>query len=330
MEEIAVSVLCLVYNHEKYLRKCLDGFVTQKTDFKFEVLIHDDASTDNSADIIREYEAKYPDIIKPIYQTENQYSKKLPGGITGNFQIPRAKGKYIAFCEGDDYWCDEYKLQKQFDVMEANPECHFCAHKVCAIKENGESLNQYYPKFALDTGAIKTERFMEILGIAYSFQTSSHFVRMTDMKEYINNPPEFVKAADVGDVPLMLYFGLLGDVYYIDEIMSCYRKSSVGSWSSRMKSDSKKWLAHCNSMVKMYDAFNELTSYKYEKQLLPRRKEYYLSKCALDLDKRENAKVLLKKENRDFLKRHSIKYRVYVVLKAYAPKVVDFYYRICK
>ena len=330
MEEIAVSVVCLVYNHEKYLRKCLEGFVNQKTNFKFEVLIHDDASTDNSADIIREYETKYPDIIKPIYQTENQYSKKLPGGITGNFLIPRAKGKYIAFCEGDDYWCDEYKLQKQYDVMESNPNCHFCVHKVCAIKENGESLNQYYPKFALDTGAIKTERFMEILGIAYSFQTSSYFIRTADMKEYVNNPPEFVKAADVGDEPLMLYFGLLGDVYYIDEIMSCYRKSSVGSWSSRMKSDSKKWLAHCNSMVKMYDAFNELTSYKYEKQLLPRRKEYYLSKCALDLDKRENAKVLLKKENRDFLKRYSIKNRVYIVLKAYAPKIVDFYYRINK
>lgn len=330
MEEIAVSVLCLVYNHEKYLRKCLDGFVNQKTNFKFEVIINDDASTDKSADIIREYEEKYPDIIKPIYQTENQYSKKLPGGITGNFLIPRAKGKYLAFCEGDDYWCDEYKLQKQYDVMESNPNCHFCVHKVCAIKENGESLNQYYPKLALDTGAIKTERFMEILGIAYQFQTSSYFIRTADMKEYVNNPPEFVKVADVGDEPMMLYFGLLGDVYYIDEIMSCYRKSSVGSWSSRMKSDSKRWLFHCNSMVKMYDAFNELTANKYEKQLSPRRKEYYLSKCTLSLDNPENAKILLKKENREFLKRHSIKNRVYIVLKAYAPKIVDFYYGIGK
>ena len=328
MEEIAVSVLCLVYNHEKYLRKCLDGFVNQKTNFKFEVIIHDDASTDNSVDIIKEYETKYPDIIKPIYQTENQYSKGVK--ITNTILFPRARGKYIAFCEGDDYWCDEHKLQKQYDVMESNSECHFCVHKVRIIEENGELLNQYYPGLALGAGTIKTEHFMEILGNTYPFQTSSYFIRMTDMKEYLNNTPEFVNVADVGDVPMMLYFGHLGDVYYIDEIMSCYRKSSVGSWSSKTYLNSKKWLSHCNTMVEVYDAFNEFTDNKYEKQLLPRRKVCYLTKYALNLDDPENAKILLKKENRDFLKRHSIKYRVYVVLKAYAPKLVDFYYRISK
>ena len=330
MEEIAVSVVCLVYNHEKYLRKCLDGFVTQKTNFKFEVLIHDDASTDNSADIIREYEAKYPDIIKPIYQSENQYSKKLPGGITGNILIPRAKGKYLSFCEGDDYWCDEYKLQKQYDVMESNPECHFCVHKVCAIKENGESLNQYYPKFALDTGAIKTERFMEILGITYPFQTSCHFLKASDMKEFLTSPPEFVKVADVGDEPLMLYFGLLGDVYYIDEIMSCYRVNSVGSWTSRVNSDSKKRSAHCTSMLEMYDAFNEFTANKYEKQLSQKRKDCFTLKCVLCLDDKKDLKILLKKGKRYCSKIGYIKLRVYLFLMAYAPKILDFYYKMQK
>lgn len=324
MEEIAVSVLCLVYNHEKYLRKCLDGFVMQKTNFKFEVIVHDDASTDHSADIIKEYENKYPDIIKAIYQTENQYSKGVK--ISHVYMYPRAKGKYVASCEGDDYWCDEYKLQKQYDVMEANPNCHLCVHKVCAIKENGETLNQYYPGFEVSVGVISTERFMEILGVRYPFQTSSYFRRTVDMKEYVNNPPKFVQVADVGDVPLMMYLGLLGDVYYLDEIMSCYRKNSVGSWSSTQKTDSKKWFLHCESMVEMYDEFNKLTENKYKEQLKPRRKEYYLTKCVLDLDKRENARVLLKRENREFFRRHSLKNRVYIVLKAYVPKLVDFFY----
>jgi len=92
----------------------------QKTNFPVEILIHDDASTDGTADIIREYEAQYPDIIKPIYQTENQYSKGIK--ISQVYQFPRAKGKYIALCEGDDYWIDPYKLQKQVDFLEANPE----------------------------------------------------------------------------------------------------------------------------------------------------------------------------------------------------------------
>ena len=98
----------------------------QKTNFAFEVLVHDDASTDGTADIIREYENKYPDLIKPIYQSENQFSQKK--GIMRNFQYPRVKGKYIALCEGDDCWISANKLQKQVDFMETNPECTLICH----------------------------------------------------------------------------------------------------------------------------------------------------------------------------------------------------------
>src|SRR5690625_3999133 len=103
MNKQIVSISCITYNQSSYIRQCLDGFLMQKCNFKFEVLIHDDASTDNTADIIKEYQAKYPDIIKPIYQAENQYSKGVRG-INIRFNFPRAQGKYIALCEGDDYW----------------------------------------------------------------------------------------------------------------------------------------------------------------------------------------------------------------------------------
>ena len=113
-----VSVICLAYNHEKYIRKTLEGFVKQKTNFSVEYIIHDDASTDSTASIVREFEEKYPDLIKPIYQKENQYSKGVP--ITRNLQM-QVQGKYIAFCEGDDYWIDEYKLQKASCFYGATP-----------------------------------------------------------------------------------------------------------------------------------------------------------------------------------------------------------------
>jgi len=129
-----VSICCLAYNHAPYIRQCLDGFMMQKTDSPFEVLIHDDASTDGTADIIREYEAKYPDIIKPIYQTENQYSKGV--GVTSVYQLPRAKGKYVAFCEGDDYWTDSNKLQKQVDFLETNPDFSICCHRYKIFNED--------------------------------------------------------------------------------------------------------------------------------------------------------------------------------------------------
>ena len=119
-----VSIITLAYNHSKYIRQCLDGFIMQKTDFPFEVIIHDDASTDGTADIIREYEKKYPGIIKPVYQTENQYSRKIAIGRT--YLYPKAEGEYIAECEGDDYWNDPYKLQKQVDYMRSHQECSMC------------------------------------------------------------------------------------------------------------------------------------------------------------------------------------------------------------
>ena len=121
-----VSICCITFKHEKYIRECLDGFIMQKTNFPFEVIVHDDASPDKTADIIREYEAKYPDIIKPIYQTENQYSQKIKP--LWKHVFPRCRGKYIAICEGDDFWCDENKLQMQYDFMEANPDYIWCMH----------------------------------------------------------------------------------------------------------------------------------------------------------------------------------------------------------
>lgn len=115
-----VSIECCVYNHAPYLRQCLDGFVMQKTDFTFEAIVHDDASTDESALIIMEYAERYPNIIKPIIETENQYSKG--NGILRRYLDTLLKGKYIAWCEGDDYWIDPLKLQKQVDFMEKNPD----------------------------------------------------------------------------------------------------------------------------------------------------------------------------------------------------------------
>lgn len=135
---LQVSIVTLVYNHAPFLRQCLDGFLMQQCNFEFEVLVHDDASTDGSADIIREYEARYPDIIKPIYQTENQYSR---GGLVNmRFNFPRARGRYIAMCEGDDYWTDPLKLQKQVDFLEQAPDFVLSFHNTGTVDENGNTI----------------------------------------------------------------------------------------------------------------------------------------------------------------------------------------------
>lgn len=136
---LMVSICCLVYNHEPFLRECFDGFVMQQTTFPIEILVHDDASTDNSAEIIREYTAKYPDLFKPIYQTENQYSKGK-GYVGMTLNIERAKGKYIAFCEGDDYWTDMFKLQKQVEFLEEHEDFVVAFHNAKIISDDGNDI----------------------------------------------------------------------------------------------------------------------------------------------------------------------------------------------
>lgn len=141
-----VTIHCLVYNHEPYLRQCLDGFVMQITDFPFEAIVHDDASTDRSAEIIQEYAGKYPDIIKPIFEAENQYSKH--DGSIRRIMNEHTRGKYVAMCEGDDYWIDPYKLQKQVDYLESHPECVYSCHRYYVYneytKEKYLMINKYF------------------------------------------------------------------------------------------------------------------------------------------------------------------------------------------
>ena len=138
-----VAIHCLVYNHESYLRDCFDGFVMQQTNFPFVAIVHDDASTDGSAAIIREYEEKYPHIFKPIYETENQYSKR-DGSLDRimNAAIEATGAQYVAMCEGDDYWTDPLKLQKQVDFMEANPECGLCYTDYNLLEDATQTLTE--------------------------------------------------------------------------------------------------------------------------------------------------------------------------------------------
>lgn len=146
-----VSICCITFNHEAYIEDALEGFLIQQTDFPFEILIHDDASTDATAEIIREYERVYPKLIKPIYQTENQYSKVR--AMNPTFNYPRAKGDFIALCEGDDFWTEKNKLQKQVDYLQSHEAYSMCSHNV-RFEFDGvvEKHNNYTARVIQDAG----------------------------------------------------------------------------------------------------------------------------------------------------------------------------------
>lgn len=261
-----VSVFCTVHNHEKYIRHCLDGFLMQQTNFPFEVLVHDDASTDGSAKIIREYEEKYPNIIKAIYQKENQYSKKVK--IVKTFLLPKAQGEFIARCEGDDYWTDPQKLQKQVDAMRAHPECRLCVHVVEDVSEDEIPIGVTCPKQSIPTGMMSSEEFIGKNGDF--FQLSSYFHYRSDLEKYYNSFPYFAQISDVGDKPFMLYFGQLGDVFYINEPMSCYRQNSDGGWTTNLiKGSREKVLRHLETTVRVFREFDIYSKGRFSSVLRP-------------------------------------------------------------
>jgi len=152
-----VSVCCITYNHESYIERALKGMLSQKTTFPIEILIHDDASTDNTANIVKKYAAGNPTMIFPVFQKKNQYSQGVPIDI--HFNIPRSRGKYLALCEGDDYWSDPSKLQAQIDFLERNPSLAMCTHEAIYEKDVGDTqdtlrsrvgiLKRYYDLFGL-------------------------------------------------------------------------------------------------------------------------------------------------------------------------------------
>lgn len=326
-DKIMVSINCLVYNHEKYLRQCLDSLLAQKVNFKFEILIHDDASTDSSADIISEYEHNYPDIIKPIYQTENQYSQGVK--ITKTFQVPRMRGKYVATCEGDDFWCDKYKLQKQVDIMENYPDCHFCVHKVQGVKEDGTPTERLYPGYDIMTGLKDEKEFLQYVFSGYSFQTTCYFRRFEDYKELFNSSPDFHKIARVGDEPSLLFFATKGKSYYIDEVMSCYRLNSVGSWSSKQSKSKELQVKQAENMIDMYLLFDEYSNYKYTNMIKEKVSVYELTLVNI-----KNDTILKKlfffanKGNRKLFKRITKKGKIKLIISLYAPYLFNIYSKL--
>ena len=129
-----VSICCVTYNHAPFIRQCLEGFISQKVNFEYEIIINDDCSTDGTTDVIKEYKEKYPELIIPIFHDTNQYSQGVRG-IFATFCFPKAKGKYIAICEGDDYWDNPYKLQLQVDFLKNNPDYSMCFTRAKVLLE---------------------------------------------------------------------------------------------------------------------------------------------------------------------------------------------------
>jgi glycosyltransferase involved in cell wall biosynthesis len=212
-----VSIVCLSYNHEKFIRQCLDGFINQKTNFSFEIIIHDDASTDNTQEIIREYEQKYPQLLVPIYQKINQFRNNQGINIWTDITFPISRGKYIALCEGDDYWTDPLKLQKQVEYMERNSKIGLVFTNINKVDSNGklisrDFLNEYKKEFKLTAE--------DFIINAWFAAPCTWLIR----KEILKKALKYIKPEyNVGDLPLIIGASNEGSIAFLDYTTSAYR-----------------------------------------------------------------------------------------------------------
>lgn len=258
-DEPLVSISCVTYNHEAFIADAIEGFLKQQTPFPVEILIHEDASTDRTAEIVRDYERAHPDKIKAICQRENQYSK---GGRMSHFNYVRARGKYIALCEGDDYWTDPLKLAKQVQALESHPDISLCFHSARRIRHGGGADIKSIGRYAEGDAIIPAE---DIINKSHGMiPTASCLVRAGAIKELMRFREE-ICGLRVGDVVVQILASLPGGALYLDEEMSAYRYHVPGSWNARQADSNVLKLGYARDRIRVLLALDAYSHGIYTK-----------------------------------------------------------------
>lgn len=322
--KVKVSIICMAYNQEDFIEQTFKGFIAQKTDFPFEILVHDDASTDSTPEIIKKYAAMYPGKFKVIIQDVNQYSQgtHLLEVISEKI-FPLTEGDYIAFCEGDDYWCDENKLQMQYDAMNLHLNCSFSTHATRRIKISGEELPSRFPPIKLQSGILLSNIIIhkELTTNPWLFQTSSFFIRREVFQKYLTKGSAFWRYFPVGDKPMLLYCLTEGDCFFIDCEMSHYR-TNAGVMKDITSHKNEKVLFN-QKFIEGYKAFDKYTSGKYKADITYR----ILALQADTLRIQKRYRELLKPKYKDVICTFTWKWQIAIIIGGIAQQILGLFIR---
>lgn len=301
--DILVSINCITYNHEKYIRCAIESFLKQKTNFEFEIVIGEDCSTDNTMKIVREYEKKYPEKIVVVTSSHNV-------GMMENEKrvIKASRGKYIAECEGDDYWTDPYKLQKQVDYMEKHKECTLCFHNADMYDTDknykGKMISSDITKVDYDAG--------EMIKIGF-IPTASRMYRKFTM----DNPPSWYIHSSVGDFPSQVIITSYGYAHYIPSVMSVYRVGVENSAMYVMQDGDENQLKTQKGRIETYNNLNNFLDYVYDPIIkeCKRGPEFVIAFLNGDIA------TIKKDKYKEFYEKLSIKNKIRVYVQAYLSPI---------
>lgn len=307
-----VSVICATYNHQEYIEDALKGFINQITDFPFEVIVHDDASTDKTPEIMKKYEIDYPHIFRMIYQQQNQHSQGKR--IMEDIMLPLAKGKYFAFCEGDDYWIDPRKLQKQYDHMEADPDCTLCIHNAYNIR--GTNKDRYTGKVTVSkrSGIISTE---EVIRGGGGFCATNSIFAPIKLARALPAYFDFLSM----DLVWQMYLASCGTTYCFSDYMSVYRHGVHGSWTDRMRKNNNKKDEHVGKVAELRRLFDIETSYRYHDAII-----YRTTLNRINMLVRNDEYEKTSETDYAVIKKHlSARQRILYTLVMHYPKMFGFF-----
>ncbi|WP_051928252.1 glycosyltransferase [Nitrosococcus oceani] len=258
-----VSVYMLTYKHEKLIAEAIEGVIAQQCDFPIELIIGEDCSPDRTREIVLDYQRRYPHLIRVLTAGTNIGAKANAARCRNS-----TRGEFVAICEGDDYWIDPSKLQRQITLISAQPRLMLVGHPAqlkCAI--SGKKLGVVRPTFS--SRVLSMHEL--ILGDGGLIPTASILVR----RKVLNTPPEWSARAPVGDYPLVLRAGLLGDVVSLNRIMSVYRYNVPGSWSEqRSREFTTRW-AHAREIDLILSGFDREAGRHYNDDVKAMISKYY-------------------------------------------------------
>lgn len=266
-----VSIICITYNHEQYITEAIKSFLMQKTTFSFEVIIQDDASTDNTPAIIKKYAKKFPNIIKPIFNVKNRFSQPRKNVLL--LAVPHAKGQYIALCEGDDFWTDPNKLHIQITAMMEHSYCDVSFHPVWRQNISQKDQKKIISRHIKSNHIFHTKDL--ILGSGGFCPTVSRIFK----KNIFENIPDWFLDVPVGDYFLQILGSLNGGALYIDKAMAVYRCGTHGSWTERMGRDENFVYDYYIRMQKSLQDMNIYLSkkYTYEFNIIQKKMNFHMS-----------------------------------------------------
>ncbi len=264
-----VVVVCLqTFNQKDYVEQALRSLLFQKTNFSYQILVHDDASTDGTAEILRDYYKRYPEQIRLILQAENQYSQDKK--ILGQMMAPYIDADYVALNEGDDYWLSPDKLQIQYDYMSQNPDCSMCCHAAEMVDEGANRTIGFQRGDLSKKSGAHDFTMSELIWSGSRIPTNSFFFKAELIRDGF---PDFYNKCGVGDYPMSLYFGHQGRVHFIDQVLTAYRVNAKGSWSVKTILDPAKHAASNRDLIAMLDRFDQWSGGTYTAELEAKKDE---------------------------------------------------------